>query len=240
MNRDLRIAIDSATDRLSVAAQAGDAPAVELTVDGARQHAVRLLPLIGDALAAVARTLDALDIVAVADGPGSFTGLRVGITAAKAIVAGTGASFWTAPSLLVRAAAGSRGDERVLAMTSALRGEVYAGVWRFSPDRAITCLLPPRTIGPGDLARIPEVDRVVGDGPDDLVHALLGARKLSGIDAAPPRATTLLELIGVVGGARRIDETATWEPTYGRPAEAQVKWEREHGRPLPDSTDLGR
>jgi tRNA threonylcarbamoyladenosine biosynthesis protein TsaB len=240
VNRDLRLAIDSATDRLSVAAQAGGAPPVGFSVDGARQHAARLLPLIDEAMAAVGRTLAALEIVAVSDGPGSFTGLRVGIAAAKAMVAGTGASLWTAPSLLVRAAALPRADERVLAMTSALRGEVYAGVWRLAANGAIACLMAPRTIGLGDVGLVPEVDRVVGDAPDDLVAALRAARGLPAIDPGPPSASALLGLIGTPGGAHRVEQAATWEPTYGRPAEAQAKWEREHGRALPDPTDLGR
>ena len=45
----------------------------------------------------------------------------------------------------------------------------------------------------------------------------------------------LLALVGVRGGAARIESVQAWEPVYGRPAEAQARWETTHGRPLPDS-----
>jgi hypothetical protein len=48
-----------------------------------------------------------------------------------------------------------------------------------------------------------------------------------------PGAASLLWLAARPGVARTLDPWA--EPEYGRPAEAQVKWEERHGRPLPDS-----
>ena len=36
-------------------------------------------------------------------------------------------------------------------------------------------------------------------------------------------------------GAVRVEAVQDWEPNYGRPAEAQARWETAHGRPLPDS-----
>jgi hypothetical protein len=50
----------------------------------------------------------------------------------------------------------------------------------------------------------------------------------------PPRAAWLLELLGRDGGTTEVGNVQSWEPVYGRPAEAQAKWEREHGRALPD------
>lgn len=238
MKRDLRLAIDSATDRLSVAAATGDAPPVELVVEGARQHASRLLPLVEQVVTAVGGSLDQLELVAVSDGPGSFTGLRVGIAAAKALVSVGTVPFWTAPSLLVRAAATARPGERVLALTSALRGEVYAGAWHFLPGGEIACLMPPRPVGAEALTGLPDVDRAVGDGPDAILTRLRQLARRLEVEPVLPSAATLIRLIGVNGGARLVESPATWEPSYGRPAEAQAKWEREHGRPLPDSPDF--
>ena len=50
----------------------------------------------------------------------------------------------------------------------------------------------------------------------------------------PPLATLLLSLFTRAGAARTIDDMLAAEPVYGRPAEAQIKWEARHGRPLPD------
>src|SRR5439155_22498513 len=51
----------------------------------------------------------------------------------------------------------------------------------------------------------------------------------------PPAATLLLALLEREGSGRTIGDPATAEPGYGRPAEAQARWEARHGRPLPDS-----
>jgi tRNA threonylcarbamoyl adenosine modification protein YeaZ len=222
----VRLAIDAATDRLSVAADRPGQPAAERVLAGARQHAGALLGLIDQVLGAVNTNRDQLSLVAVADGPGSFTGLRVSFAVAKAL-ARDGIGLATTPSLLVRAASAARPGERVLAVASALRGEVYAGVWQIDLPHRVIPLFSPRTIGSQDLIALPPVDRAVGDGPASLLAAL-------GItDRCPPSASVLLRLLDVSGGAITVVDPAQFEPDYGRPAEAQAKWEREHGRPLP-------
>jgi len=226
----IRLAIDAASDRLSLAADRAGGPTVEVNLQGARRHAGALLPLIDGLLARLDAGIPDLALVAVADGPGSFTGLRVSFAAAK-VLAAEGAALVTAPSLLVRAAsagleASTSHGLTALAVASALRGELYAGVWHFDAG-GIHTRLEPRTITAADIPALPNYDRGVGDGPEELLTVLRVMR-------AWPDARTLLRLIGVPGGARPIDSPATFEPHYGRPAEAAAKWEREHGRPLPD------
>jgi hypothetical protein len=79
-------------------------------------------------------------------------------------------------------------------------------------------------------------DLIVADAPDKLVDRLTDqfAAPLVRGAGALPSAVALLSLIGVSGGATEISDRDNWEPEYGRPAEAQVRWEATHGRPLPD------
>ena len=222
----VRLAIDSTSDRLSIAAdRAGGAPE-SAALQGARRHAGALLPMIDEVLGRIGATARDVSVVGVADGPGSFTGIRVSFAAAKALAA-EGATLVTAPSLLVRAVGGHGPIARVLAVSSALRGEVYAGIWHLDVDH-IQEIMAPRTISARDIPSLPPFDRAVGDGPEDFLAAV-GARR------EWPEAATLLRLIDVPGGARVIAAPLDFEPHYGRPAEAAAKWEREHGRPLPDS-----
>lgn len=231
---EVRLAIDTATSRLSVALDRPGHDPVLYTVDGHRQHAAALLPLIDKGLAELGADVAAVVTVALADGPGSFTGLRVGTAVAKALGRGGGARLVVAPSLLVRAAglAGQR-PETVLAVSDALRGEVYAGVWRFNAG-CIVELLAPCTLDVDALAALPEVDRAVGEAPANVLAAL-AAGGLELISPGFPSAAVLLDLIDREGGCREIADLESWEPVYGRPAEAQAKWERKHGRTLPDS-----
>ena len=223
----VRLAIDAATDRLSVAADRGGEAVEERSLAGARSHAGALLTLVDEVLRAVSATRRDISLVAVGDGPGSFTGLRVSFAAAKAIV-GDRLPLVTAPSLMARAAGGALPGERVLAIAGALRGEVYAGAWRFDLPNRVDPLLAPRTAGLADIPLLPAVDRVVGDGPTEFLEAL------GPVTQVWPSAAVLLRLIGVPGGAAPVFHPLWFEPTYGRPAEAQAKWERDHGRPLPD------
>src|SRR5262245_26625351 len=223
----VRLAIDSTSDRLTIAADRGNGTPESAALQGARRHAGALLPMIDEVLGRLDATARDVSVVAVADGPGSFTGIRVSFAAAKAL-ASEGATLVTAPSLLLRAAAlAGSASQSILAVSSALRGEVYAGIWDVSPNHIVE-VMAPRTISTGDIPSLPPFDRAVGDGPEDFLTAVQATREY-------PDAATLLRLIGVPGGARTIAAPLDFEPHYGRPAEAAAKWEREHGRPLPDS-----
>ena len=233
----MRLAIETATDRASVAIGTGSADALERDIVGARRHAAELLPAVEGLLAEARVTLAAVSGLAVSDGPGSFTGLRVGASVAKALSHARGLPLWTAPSLLVRAAGVARPGDTVLALSNALRGEVYAAAYRFDAE-AIRQLLPPSVYRPDDLIAHGLVpSRLVGDLPPALARALeagLGQALITSPEGAP-RASTLLGLVDRAGGATRVERVEGWEPVYGRPAEAQARWEMAHGRPLPDS-----
>ena len=233
------LALDTATDRASVAlGTPGERSAVvEEHMSGARRHAAAILPLIQELLRRVGSKLEDLQGVALSDGPGSFTGLRVGASVAKALVHARRLPLWTAPSLLVRAAGVARTDALVLAVSNALRGEVYAAAYRFTADAIRTELIPsvrrPADIVAGTL----RPDIVVGEAPAPAVALLeqwAGSPVIGPPDGAP-QAARLLDLIGRPGGAHEIEAVTHWEPLYGRPAEAQARWETAHGRPLPDS-----
>src|SRR6266550_3110251 len=186
------LAIDTATDIASVAA--GQPPTAEsgAHVQGARRHAAEIIRLVDFALSRLGIRPGDLEGLVVGDGPGSFTGLRIGWAAAKGLAHEAGLELRAIPSLMAAAAgaAPKLGAEPVAACFDALRGQVYGAVYVFHPDRV-------ETLAPG--------------------------------------ATQLLALLEREGAGRVIEGSATAEPVYGRPAEAQARWEASHGRPLPDS-----
>jgi tRNA threonylcarbamoyladenosine biosynthesis protein TsaB len=236
MTARLHLGLETATDRLSIAVRMPDGEVVEEVLEGARRHASALVPLVDRLVRQAGGGPDAIGLVAVAEGPGSFTGLRVGAAVAKAIAIAGGIPMWSAPSLLVRAAGIAHPGETVVAVTSALRGELFTGAWEFHPDGSISERLSPRALPATGLASLPLADRACGDGPPELIDAVarqVGAPVL-GPPTSHPSAAALLRLVGVQGGAVRVDAPSRWEPVYGRPAEAQVQWELRHERPFPD------
>jgi tRNA threonylcarbamoyladenosine biosynthesis protein TsaB len=230
------LALDSATDRASVALGDSVGDAIEESLSGARRHAASLLPMIEALLRRRGVGLHDLDGIALSDGPGSFTGLRVGAAVAKAMVHARDMPLWIAPSLMLRAAGVGREGEPVLSVANALRGELYAAVYRCFPDRVET-LLPAGVFVPEALLSLPlRPALVVGEAPADIGTKLeqWSGRCMVKPPEGSPQARRLIALVGVPGGATAV-VSRSWEPVYGRPAEAQARWEMAHGRSLPDS-----
>lgn len=236
------LAIDTATDQASVALGVSAEAPLEENIGGSRRHAAALLPVIRRLLLRAGASLDDVTGIVLSDGPGSFTGLRVGASVAKALVQARKLPLWIAPSLLVRAAGVARDQAVVLAVASALRGEVYAAAYRFIGEQIHTELMP-SVRKPEDLmASALEPTVLVGEAPAEILSALEKwvGQPVIGPPAGSPHAAHLLGLVGRAGGARLVEPAAEWEPVYGRPAEAQARWEMAHGRPLPDSVGSPR
>jgi tRNA threonylcarbamoyladenosine biosynthesis protein TsaB len=232
----MRLALETATDRASVAVGSSETDAVEANVSGARRHAGALLSMIASVLERANVRLEDVTMVIVSDGPGSFTGLRVGAAVAKGLVRSGRATLWSAPSLMVRAAGVSRRDGTVLAVADALRGEVYAAAYRLT-DTAVIAELAPMVCRPDDLMRrLSSPIAIVGEVPPAAREALerWTGQPMITPPAGAPDARHLLGLADRSGGAQSIADPSGWEPVYGRPAEAQARWEHMHGRPLPD------
>ena len=79
------LAIDTATEVASVALGSPERVRAVRSVSGARQHAAQIVPLIDQVLTLAAVRARNLAAVVVGDGPGSFTGLRIGWAAAKGV-----------------------------------------------------------------------------------------------------------------------------------------------------------
>jgi tRNA threonylcarbamoyladenosine biosynthesis protein TsaB len=238
----ITLAFDTTTDRLSVVGRS-DGQTAGRMLEGARLHAAGLFPLIEQVLGELGGVLADVDTLVLSDGPGSFTGLRVGAAAAKALARSRpGFAIWSASTLMVRAAgAAAMHGARVLVATSALRGELYAASYRVDLPRAVTTLLAPTLATPESLhGETP--DLLVADAPDKLVDRLADQFAVPLIRGGQslPTATALLSLLGVAGGAEPIAHPESWEPRYGRLAEAQIRWEAAHGRALSNPSSLTR
>lgn len=205
---------------------------------GARNHARVVVPLMAAVLEEAGITPAGLERVILADGPGSFTGLRVATALVKGLASAGGLKVAVTPSLLGRAAGSvAPGGGLVLAAAAALRGEIYAGWYRFGVDGAVTTVHPARALDWSAARSGERPDLIVGDAPDGMLEALGRQWEVPVVDRehCHADARVLLRLDGVPGGTAEIVTLDRWEPTYGRPAEAQARWERDHGRALPDS-----
>jgi tRNA threonylcarbamoyladenosine biosynthesis protein TsaB len=236
----LCLALDTATDVASVALGDRDDLLVEIVL-GQHRAAGTLTPAIEQCLRLAGKRYEDLDVIAVADGPGSFTGLRVAFATVQGIVAQREVPVVVAPSLMVAAFTASPPppEERpVAAVYDALRGEVFAAVYAFSRSAVAVHLAPCRLTADELMTRCAVRPALaVGDGSVIYAAAMrewTGHTPL-GPPRGAPRASSLLALRGLDGGVRSVASLAEFEPAYGRQAEAQVRWEREHGRRLDEA-----
>ncbi len=237
----LYVALDTATDLGSVAVGTPHegGTLAEVTFSD-RRHAAALMPTIDEGLRLGGAAWRDIAGIVVADGPGSFTGLRIGLATVKGILAvHNRLEVHTAPSLLSLAwGIAQVVPGPVAALYDALRGDVYAAVYERAGS-IVRVHQRPTVLPAGELAREIGCRPAVAVGDGAVAHATLAkswtGREPVGPPAGAPRASWLLALLGVHGATRRIGDIDTFEPTYGRRAAAQDRWETTHGRPLPDS-----
>lgn len=228
------LAIEGATYEGSVALLRGRDVVAERTLaaeDGGKPRAgrgERLMPAIAECLAEAglerrgsgpAET--GIARIVCGAGPGSFTSLRVAGSVAKGLAAGWGIPLYAVSSLLlsVTGAKPPLPQGEYLSVLDAMRGEFFAARIDWRGDAATG--LPDRfaIVRQEDLLDFPVRERdvrVVGPGRE--------------IESRPHARGVGLILDGIL--ERGPVDLALWEPDYGRLAEAQVRWEASHGRPL--------
>jgi len=172
------LAIDTALEACSVAVVVDRRQPVVISEMVGRGHAERLFDMIDSAMDQAEMDFADLDRIAVTIGPGSFTGLRVGIAAARGIALVVGCPVVGIGTLDVHAASARAlaGDVAVVAVLDARRGEVYRQ--RFAAGGA-ACGAP--AVGPPEsvLAEVVDGDVLAGAGADIVAAALPLGRTVS-------------------------------------------------------------
>lgn len=125
------LAIDTATKYASLALHDGTQVRAEHTWEAPRRHTVELTPRVVHTLEQLDLSVEHLAGVAVTRGPGSFTGLRVGMAVAKGLTLAQGLPLIGVPTLDVVAAAQGRDRRPLCAVLQAGRGRICAAVYRW-------------------------------------------------------------------------------------------------------------
>ncbi len=162
------IALDSSGLVASVAILEDDILRAEYTVDYKKTHSQTLLPMLDEISGMISLERSEIDAVAVAAGPGSFTGLRIGSATAKGLGLALGKPIIEVPTLAGLAYNLFGADGLICPIMDARREQVYNGLYRFEGSQLIT-LQDQRALAVAELAEelnAMQEDRVIllGDG----------------------------------------------------------------------------
>jgi tRNA threonylcarbamoyladenosine biosynthesis protein TsaB len=232
------LAIETATSAQSVALFEEDRLLADISYEATAHKGGLLLPAVDRLLKQAGLAAKDLGAVAVSVGPGSFTGLRVGLATAKGLALGTGAMLVGVPTLEVLAEGYAVPDVTICALLDARRGEVFMALFkrvgaggaethleRLSPDAVLT----PEAVK-SVLARAESPVHLIGDGAvryRERFDAMLGDRVCmteTGLRTVPSAAMAGLVGLRQLAGGKR--PGAVVEPVYLRKAEAEVNWEK--------------
>lgn len=233
-------AVDTATNVLSCALLEVRPDGVEVLSTRTEHHApargghgARMPGALVDLLVTVERKIPDVEGFAVGLGPGSFTGLRIGLATWKGLAYANrrpiaGASSLGAMALEAAALLPAGTETLLVPLLDARKGEVYAGFYRAGAG-AVTAVLPEEAIPPGVLAaRIAGLGPALGFGEGHAAYRDLLAPSLPPLAGAP--ATPSAGAVGALAAARlreaSFDDLALFalEPHYVRKSEAEVKF----------------
>lgn len=218
------LGIDTSSPPMSVAI------VTEQAVLGARTEQVQknrtgVLPLIDRLFEELAMRPRDIDAVAVGAGPGSFTGLRVGMATAKGIAFAAARPLWTVSSLAALAHAELERDPvgLVIGVLDARRGEIYAGAYR--RDGARTVLVgEERVLPPGELGTLADAARRDDEPVRYTGDAQQTYRELAGLPGTWGVTPSGAAVAQLALAGERADALRQGAPSYIRPSEAEVRY----------------
>jgi len=203
------------------------------TFSAARRHAVELLPTIDSLCRRHGVAPGALREVYVSAGPGSFTGLRLGITVARTLAWSAGAAVVGVPTLDVIAQNALEGPDPppdLVVLLDAKRRRVYAAAFGLRGDVYRRLTEPAEWDVEKLAATLPASCAAIGEG----IPYHQAAVDRAGFRVLPPegsraRAEVVHRLAYARARAGEVDDSAAIVPVYVRRPEAEEVWERRQG-----------
>lgn len=220
------LALDTATRSCSVAVAIDGKPAAEVTTLSNRTHSLHLMGMIRDVLALAELGLKDIDGFAVTIGPGSFTGLRIGISTAKGLAFAAGKPCVGVSSLEALASVCLPWPDRICVLMDARKGEVYTAVYQ-ELDGRLERIGDERVVAPEAILRtIASPHLFVGEGVplyEKMIRAIVAenARWAPG-DRLFPKASSVARLaIDRLAGATA-DGVDLLVPRYIRQSDSEL------------------
>ncbi len=236
------LALDTSTRSCSVALLADAEVRVETAVRLPETHSVHLLPLVEHAMRLAGWRPEQLDALGVCVGPGSFTGLRIGIATAQGVAGAAGIPCIGVGSLEALAASLLPREGRICSLIDARRGELYAAVYLAAGER-LEPLAPERVLRIETLLECLKGPHLfVGDGVAPYagtIRRVLGDQaRFAPAEQNHPRAGVIARLAAARLPVAADERGGLLVPRYLRPSDAETAPRVPGGRRT-DGTERG-
>ena len=221
------IGIDTSNHILSIAIMNDDGLVGELTTNLKVNHSERLLPAIHDLMDTIDMSPSSLEKVVVAKGPGSYTGVRIGLTTAKSLAWTLDIPIVGVSSLEALAYQGRLSTYRICPFFDARRQRVYTGLYEWKKDRMVLLKQEQNIDMEKWLSYLAEKkEKVLFLSPhislyEKMIVDYLG--DLAVIPETPYHVNSASHLI-LASKYKSFDDVHTLVPNYLRLAEAEAKW----------------
>lgn len=219
------LALETTSTSGGVAIAAAGAIRAAALLDIRVTHSERLMPQIDSLLDQAGMTIDDIDMVAVSNGPGSFTGVRIGLATAKGICEAKQIPLWPVHSLDLLAHNAYGAGLPVLACIDARMDEVYAAL--YAPD--LTPIIEPRNALPDEFFADIAVPAVLAIGSGAVLYrekldALLCEVSYGLPHMNAPQAVVLASMAMTLPAPPAFDweALAALEPFYLRRSQAEL------------------
>ncbi|HEX38176.1 MAG TPA: tRNA (adenosine(37)-N6)-threonylcarbamoyltransferase complex dimerization subunit type 1 TsaB [Candidatus Cloacimonetes bacterium] len=200
----------------------------EYTLKTSKTHSEHLLPTVDTLLSEVAMQRSELDAIAFSIGPGSFTGLRIGLATAKGLCMGLSKPLYIVSTLKSLANNCSYSDTPICSVINAGRNELYAAIFTSN----LEIVSPPSLYSAKQLSNnLSEKTLIVGN-IDSRTKAIIEKKNLTSfardVDCYP-RASSLIDLVekGQMDKVYTMDQLALVEPVYIRKSAAEEKFKNQ-------------
>ncbi len=227
------LAVDTASRTCSVAVVEDDTVMAEFTLNHRDTHSRFLMEVIDRVLAISRFTPADMDGFAVTIGPGSFTGLRIGLSTVKGLAIATDKPVVGVGSLDALAFPFAYSDKLVCPLMDARRNEVYTARYRFEGARMIVHAPPDVTSPESAVCDIHEPCIFTGDGAAAYRDRIMDIMKSRGVRAVvadychhPIRASIIAALAMPRFKTSDTDDAGVIIPCYIRPSDAKKMIER--------------
>ncbi len=158
------LAIDTSALTATAAILSEDILIGEISTTTKLTHSQTIMPMIDELLKKVSLDITDIDLFACSEGPGSFTGLRIGIGTIKGLAYGTNKPVVGVSTLEALAHNIDVTDLVICSIMDARRGQVYNGLYRYNDDK-LECITEPRALSIEELCEeLTEKTIFVGDG----------------------------------------------------------------------------